>query len=217
MNPICITCGTQLADTQEFPDHCPICEDERQYVGFNGQRWTTLEDLRKDHTLKIQEEEQSLLSFSIEPDFGIGQRAFLLQNSAGNVLWDCISLVNEPVIQRIRELGGLSAIAISHPHYYTAMVEWSRTFAGAPIYLHKADARWVMRPDDAIHFWDGESKALPGGLTVIRCGGHFDGAAVLHWPAGAGGNSVLLTGDTIQVVSDRRYVSFMRSYPNYIR
>src|SRR5205085_1867631 len=49
-----------------------------------------------------------------------------------------------------------------------------------------------------------------------RCGGHFDGSDVLHWANGADGRGVLLAGDTIQVVSDRRYVSFMYSYPNVI-
>jgi hypothetical protein len=42
---------------------------------------------------------------------------------------------------------------------------------------------------------------------------------VLHWPAasrGGGSKGALLTGDIIQVVQDRRYVSFMRSYPNLI-
>lgn len=34
--------------------------------------------------------------------------------------------------------------------------------------------------------------------------------------AGADGKGVLLTGDTIQVVSDRHFVSFMYSYPNLI-
>ena len=30
----------------------------------------------------------------------------------------------------MNELGGIAAIAISHPHYYTSMVEWSRAFGG---------------------------------------------------------------------------------------
>jgi hypothetical protein len=51
---------------------------------------------------------------------------------------------------------------------------------------------------------------------LIRCGGHFPGGAVLHWPAGAEGRGVLLSGDIIQGVPDRRWVSFMYSYPNYI-
>ena len=39
---------------------------------------------------------------------------------------------------------------------------------------------------------------------------------MLHWAAGAEGRGVVLAGDIIQVVSDRRYVSFMYSYPNLI-
>jgi hypothetical protein len=73
-----------------------------------------------------------------------------------------------------------------------------------------------MRPDACLHFWKGDSMRLPGGFTLKRCGGHFEGAAVLHWASGAAGNGALLTGDTIQVVPDRRFVSFMYSYPNYV-
>jgi glyoxylase-like metal-dependent hydrolase (beta-lactamase superfamily II) len=54
------------------------------------------------------------------------------------------------------------------------------------------------------------------GLTLIRCGGHFPGSDVLHWPQGAEGRGALFTGDTMQVAQDRRYVSFMYSYPNMI-
>jgi hypothetical protein len=39
---------------------------------------------------------------------------------------------------------------------------------------------------------------------------------VLHWPDGAGGRGALLTGDTIYIVRDRRWVTFMYSYPNSI-
>ena len=96
------------------------------------------------------------------------------------------------------------------------MVEWSRAFGGVRIYLHAADRPWVMRPDKAIVFWEGETRTLAEGLTLIRCGGHFDGATILHWAGGAGGRGALLTGDIIQVVPDRKHVSFMYSYPNYI-
>ena len=73
-----------------------------------------------------------------------------------------------------------------------------------------------MRPDPAIVFWTAETHLLPGGLMLIHCGGHFEGASALHWPAGAGGRGALLTGDSLQVVFDRRHVSFMYSYPNLI-
>ena len=94
------------------------------------------------------------------------------------------------------------------------MVEWSRAF-DVPVYLHADNRPYVMRPDVAIEFWAGETRALNPEVTLVRCGGHFPGSTVLHW-LGADGQGVLLTGDTIQVVQDRRYVSFMYSYPNLI-
>ena len=39
---------------------------------------------------------------------------------------------------------------------------------------------------------------------------------MLHWPEGAEGRGVLLVGDTMFVVPDRRYVTFMYSIPNMI-
>ncbi|MGA2183576.1 MAG: MBL fold metallo-hydrolase [Bryobacteraceae bacterium] len=213
---ICVTCGTQYTNAEHPPGHCVICEDERQYVGLDGQQWTTLDGLRSTHRNRVEELEPGLTEFETEPKFGIGQRAFLLEAPRGNVLWDCLALLDDAAVRRIRERGGLSAIAISHPHYYTTMVEWSEAFGDVPIWLHEDDQRWVMRPDDRIRFWSGEARLLDDGLTLIRCGGHFDGGTVLHWPAGAGGSGVLLTGDVIQVTPDRRSVSFMYSYPNYI-
>src|SRR3954467_6829510 len=181
MNAICFTCGTQFRAPATEPDSCPICTDERQYVGLEGQKWTTLDDLRRNYTTKIQTEEPGLTSFSMEPKFGIGQRMFVIETPAGNVLWDCITLLDDAAVQQIRKLGGLKAIAISHPHYYTSMVEWSREFGDVPIYLHADDSKWVMRPDTNIRFWNGEEQDLPGDLRLFRCGGHFEGATVLYW------------------------------------
>jgi glyoxylase-like metal-dependent hydrolase (beta-lactamase superfamily II) len=208
---ICVTCGTQFAESTEPPPRCPICEDERQYVGWDGQRWTTLEELRGDHRAESREEAPGLVGIGCEPSFAIGQRALLVQAEGGNVLWDCISLLDDEIGARVEELGGVAKIAISHPHYYSSMVEWAQAF-GATIHLHAADREWVMRPDERIRFWDGGRLELGDGLTLVRCGGHFEGGTVLHW---AGGNA-LLSGDIVQVVPDRRWVSFMYSYPNLI-
>src|SRR5205814_271423 len=41
-------------------------------------------------------------------------------------------------------------------------------------------------------------------------------ALLVHSPAGGSGKGTLLTGDILTVVQDRRYLSFMRSYPNLI-
>ena len=212
---ICVTCGTQFAETAGPPERCPICEDERQYVGHGGQQWRTLAQLQADYHNVVKPVEENLTGIQTHPRFAIGQRALLVQTPEGNLLWDCISLIDGPTIAAVQALGGVEAIAISHPHFYSAMVALAHAFE-APIYLHAANREWVMRPDGAIEFWEGETRGLFGGLTLIRTGGHFSGSTSLHWPAGAEGKGALLTGDTIQVVADRRYVSFMYSYPNLI-
>ena len=212
---VCATCGTQHAPSGEPPARCAICEDERQYVGWDGQRWTTLEALREDHRADIRAEEPGLTGIGCAPSFAIGQRALLLESPGGNVLWDCITLLDDEIEAFVRERGGLAAVAISHPHYYSSMAEYARAF-DAPVYLHAADREWVMRDDDHLVHWDGDARELHDGLTLLRLGGHFEGATVLHWPAGQDGAGALLSGDVIQVVQDRRWVSFMRSYPNLI-
>lgn len=215
-NYICTTCGTQFSATQYEPDNCPICEDERQYVNPSGQQWTSLEKLQQKHKIVFQKKEENLYGVGTTPEFGIGQRALFIITPKGNVLWDCISLVDKTTVDIINALGGLDAIAISHPHYYTSMIEWSRAFGNIPVYLHQKDSEWVQRPDKNIQFWSGDSKKLFEGLTLFNVGGHFEGGTVLHWKQGANGKGALLTGDILQVVPDRSHVSFMYSYPNHI-
>lgn len=194
-----------------------MCEDDRQYVSREGQRWTTLQEMQATHRNQLDVEGPELISIGTEPRFAIGQRALHVRGgSGGNVLWDCISLIDDRSVNAVQALGGVSAIAISHPHYYASMVEWSRALGDVPVYLHAADGEWVMRPHPAIVFWHGDTHELAPGLTLIRCGGHFPGATVLHWAGGAQGKGALLTGDVIQVCPDRKHVSFMYSYPNYI-
>ncbi len=213
---ICTTCGVAYAESEAPPDVCLICEDERQYVNWHGQQWTTLGELRHDYANAVRPEGQGITGIGTEPSFAIGQRALLVESPAGNLLWDCISLIDSATVAAVQERGGLSAIAISHPHYYASMIEWSRAFGGVPVYLHVADKKWVMHHDPALVFWSGETHPLGRGLTLIRCGGHFDGGSVLHWAGGAGGKGALLSGDILQVAADRRWVSFMYSFPNYI-
>lgn len=215
-NFICATCGVQFTATRVPYANCPICDDERQYVGYNGQQWTTLDKLKRTHHNRIETIEKNLVGIGSEPSFAIGHRSLLVRTSSGNVLWDPSLLLDDTTIETVRALGGIKWIAVSHPHLVTTCVEWSKAFNNAPIYWHAENRQWVMRDDGAYVFWGGETAALAFGLTLIRCGGHFEGSAVLHWSGGAEGRGVLLTGDTITIVSDRRYVSFMYSYPNII-
>lgn len=212
---LCISCGTQYPAAAVPPAACPICEDERQYVGAGGQQWTTLAALRATHRNAFRRLEPDLYAIGTVPDFAIGQQAHLVRTPEGNVLWDCLALLDDATVDVLRALGGLRAIAISHPHYYTTMVEWAQAF-DCPVLLHADDRAHVVRPDAALRFWEGETHALLPGLTLVRVGGHFAGGTVLHWAAGAQGAGALLTGDLIQVVSDTRWASFMRSYPNLV-
>lgn len=208
--PICMTCGTQFPPSRQRPELCPICEDERQYVGLNGQQWTTLSTVQTKHFNIIKQWDAGVYSIHTSPKFGIGQRAFLIQTDEGNLLWDCVSLIDPKTIHEIQRLGGVDAIAISHPHYYSSMIEWSRSFDNAPVYLHENDKQWVMRTDGPVHFWSGKSRNLFGQLSLIHTPGHFEGFQVLHKPG------VLFAGDQPQVCMDKRWVSFMYSYPNYV-
>lgn len=212
---ICTTCGTQFAESGREPEACPICRDERQCVGLAGQQWTTHARLRRSHRNAVRTEDAGLVGIGMMPDFAIGQRALLVRGAAGNVLWDCVPLLDEGLADMIRGIGGLRAIAISHPHYYSTMVDWARAFH-CPIHLHAADRQHVMRPDPSIRFWDGDTLDLGDGMTLLRLGGHFAGGTVMHWAAGAEGRGALLSGDIVQVIPDRRWVSFMYSYPNLI-
>jgi hypothetical protein len=213
---ICSTCGTQFASSPNPPSGCPVCEDVRQYVPPTGQSWTTLEALRRTHRNTFQKLEPGLMGIGTTPEFAIGERALLIQSPGGNVLWDCIALIDDATVDLLNGLGGVAAIAISHPHYYTSMVEWSHAFGKVPVYVHEADSVWVQRPDPVIRFWRGATHQPTAELTLIHCGGHFAGGSVLHWPAGAAGRGALLTGDILQVTMDRSYVSFLRSYPNML-
>lgn len=212
---ICQTCGTQFAASDAPPAHCPVCEDARQFVGHDGQRWITPEALRSEHHNRIETIEPGLTGIGTEPRFAIGQRALLCRTQSANVLWDCVSLLDDATFDAVRALGGIDIIVASHPHFYAAMVDWAKAF-DARILLHAADQAWVMRSDPIIEYWDDKQHVLADELTLIQCGGHFAGSAVLYWAHGADGRGALFTGDTIQVVADRDWVSFMYSYPNLI-
>ena len=210
---ICRTCGVQQAPGSP-PALCPICDDERQYVPPGGQQWTTLEELAAaGRSHRLEPLEDGLTGIVITPRVGIGQRPILVQTEGGNVLWDCTAFLDAALVEAVANLGGVDAIAISHPHFYGAMVSWAHAF-DAHVWIPEADRAWVQRPDPAIRYWSDEVQLAPG-VRAIQCGGHFDGSAILHWD-GADGRGVILVGDTASVVQDLQHFTFMRSYPNYI-
>jgi len=195
---------------------CPICDDDREPPNRNEVRWTTLADLvATDRRIRVVEHEPGLTGIGAEPAFAIGERPLLARTPSGNVLWDCMAWLDDEVERAVHERGGLSAIAISHPHFHTTMVEWADRF-DVPIWLHEDDRPWVMRPSERVRFWAGETHPLAPGATVVRLGGHFPGSTVLHWEHADDGHAVLLTGDTIMPVPAAGWATFLYSYPNVL-
>ncbi|KAK9494823.1 beta-lactamase-like protein [Lipomyces doorenjongii] len=224
--PVCVTCGTQFG-TLTPPTTCPICDDPRQYVPAAGQSWTTLRKLRESDNQYKNEimqdpEDPDLYSIFTVPQIAIGQRAMLVKSKEGkNILWDCITFIDENTIERVRALGGISAIVISHPHFYSSNVEWAQAF-NCPVYLAAPDKEWVMRLEPSVqHFFDDNNLKLAVDVDVVKVGGHFPGSLVLAWK-----DTHLLVADSIAVVfsglGDRERLpgttsfTFMWSYPNMI-
>ncbi|TWT14351.1 hypothetical protein [Planomicrobium sp. CPCC 101079] len=211
-NYICETCGVQYDFSANEPEQCLICNEERQYVNPNGQSWTTLQAMVEtgDFRNNFTQDEPGIYSIRTSPNFAIGQTAYLIHEDGYNMLWDCITLLDSPTIESVKELGGIQAIALSHPHHYSTQVEWAEVF-DAPIYIHEDDRKWVTRPSEQLIFWSGETYEVHGGLVLHRLGGHFKGAAILQWK-----NSHLFTGDVVRVMADPSWASFMYSYPNFL-
>lgn len=215
--PLCATCGTQYEapEAAPAPAHCPICEDDRQYVGWSGQRWLTMQELAATHTARF-ETDGGLLGIGTNPAFAINQRALILPTARKRILWECTPLVTPEAVRALEAEGGVDLIAISHPHFYSAMVEWSDALGGVPIYLHEADRDWIARRSPYIRLWHGNEHELAPGVRLIHCEGHFPGSTALHWQDERRPMGALFPGDALQVTADRRHVTFMYSYPNAI-
>jgi glyoxylase-like metal-dependent hydrolase (beta-lactamase superfamily II) len=208
---ICITCGTYYP-TGQTPELCITCLDERQYIPATGQGWTTPEQLTRNHSIKVKKLQEKLYELEINPIFAIGQRALLVLSENGNVLWDCIPLLDELIIEFIKSKGGLKAIGFSHPHYYSNMNEWAETF-DCPIYIHNNDASCIVNKGRHVKLWQGDEIALWNGIRIINIGGHFAGSSILHVPF-LSTEGTIICGDTLFLSPGKKHFSVMYSYPN---
>lgn len=211
---ICTACGTQFSMNSNTLELCPICSDDRQYIPEKGQTWTTLNDLASNYSVAIKKINDSLYELLMNPRFAIGQRAFLVIAPGGNILWDCISLINEPTINFIKSKGGLKAITFSHPHYYSTMNEWAAIF-DCPIYIHQNDEQWILNMGNHVSLWMGIEKELWDGIRIINVGGHFPGSSILQIPF-LSPEGIVLCGDTFYISPSKRHIAVMYSYPNRI-
>jgi glyoxylase-like metal-dependent hydrolase (beta-lactamase superfamily II) len=191
-----------------------VCADERQWVPPGGQRWTTLAALvAAGHRSQVRAVEPGLTGIGADPPVGIGQRSLLVATAEGNVLWDPSGFIDGAAVAAVRSLGGLRFVTASHPHFYGSIASWAREF-DAEILVPVDDVAWLrVGPEPRVRLWSGVLPVLAG-VTLVQCGGHFPGSAVLHWEGGAGGRGVLLSGDTIFVTPGEDRVSFIWSAPN---
>ncbi|OTB05733.1 hypothetical protein M426DRAFT_56488 [Hypoxylon sp. CI-4A] len=233
---ICTACGTQFptADRQELKT-CFICDDPRQFTPQTGQAFTTLDEIRSGfkNTWVPFTNDDRLVSIFTEPKLGIGQRAILIKTPVGNVLWDCITLIDPETIDKIKGLGGLRAIVISHPHYYTTHVEWALAF-NCPVYLAAEDKQWTTQRSSRQVFVEETELDLhiddsPLGVKLLKLGGHFPGSFValfdkrlliadtlVSTPSGLGSWDTDAVGNARARPTGMNSYSFMWSIPNMI-
>lgn len=163
-------------------------KDPRQYVPPQGQTWTSRTQMStkyKNSWSRISPSNPSFYSLTTTPKFGIGQRAILIKTpSHGNVLWDCLTLLDQATVDWIRSQGGLQAIVISHPHYYTSHLTWGYEF-DCPVYISGLDVDWVQREDvwGIRRLLSPDATEIMPGVNAITTGGHFPGSLVLHTDA----------------------------------
>ncbi|WBV56173.1 hypothetical protein PFY10_18420 [Chryseobacterium daecheongense] len=210
---MCTECGIQYPESYQG-NLCLICNDERQSVPQSGQSWTAHEKLLEKHSIKIKKLNNNLYELVVNPRFSIGQRALLVLSKNGNILWDCIPLLDEAAIAFINSKGGLKAIAFSHPHYYSNMKMWADTF-NSKIYIHQNDKEWVVNGGDFVEYWTGHQLNLWNQLKLHNIGGHFEGSSVIEIPW-MSENGTLLIGDTMYLSPSMNHFATMRSYPNRI-
>ncbi|KAK5663559.1 hypothetical protein OQA88_3990 [Cercophora sp. LCS_1] len=233
---ICVACGTQFPTTGcHTLKACFICDDPRQYTPASGQSFTTLSAIRSRHKNEFRShpDDSRLISITTTPKFAIGQRAILIRTPAGNILWDCVTLLDSETITGIQKLGGLKGIVISHPHYYSTHVEWAAAF-NCPVYLAAEDKQWIARPSEHPVFLDQVETEIDAdwrktGIKVIKLGGHFPGSLVLLFeehlfvadtlmitPAGMANWRVNALGEPRERPPGVNTFAFMWSIPNYI-
>lgn len=189
---ICTACGTQYptSDRQQ-QSRCFICDDPRQFTPPSGQSFTTLGSIKSSlagykNIFHRYEKDDRLTFIYTTPKFAIGQRCILVRTPAGNILWDCITLLDDATVDEINKLGGLKAIVISHPHYYSTHLQWARTF-GCPVYLAAEDKKWLAQtdPERQVFLEPGTTEkrvSISGqdsGAIILKLGGHFPGSLVL--------------------------------------
>ncbi|EPQ52683.1 hypothetical protein GLOTRDRAFT_46948 [Gloeophyllum trabeum ATCC 11539] len=235
---ICATCAAQYTASSLRPyrigeegtgDGCPICLDERQYVAPTGQAWTSWRELDGKHATRLEPDgrDPRIVRILTEPKAGaIGQTPFIIPSLDGSLIWDCSPYLSPSGVESILSLTSSSkpllGMAISHPHFFCSSVTWARKL-GCKVYICATDKEWFMRKDSFVDEYYRKNVGIPLTVECIFSPGHFPGSCVLHWDrsmeqseSSLPQTGVIFCSDTCKIAVDRRRMTFMWSYPNYI-
>lgn len=208
---ICLICGTCFPPSTQPPQVCQLCAGKQQLVLGEGTDWTTEEELiQNDFHNVMNFEEHNLWSIRVRPSFASSQRAFFFHSDRGNVLWDCLSLLDKETVEKLEDLGGIHTIILSNPHFQTGVCKWAERF-DAEVIVHESDVEFLVEQPRRLKTWTGEYYQLQDEFKLVRIGGSFPGSSVLVWQAGAEGKGCMFTGDTLFVTKDQCWISFLDS------
>ena len=216
---ICRTCGVQYAPSEQPPARCPICEDERQCVGWNGQQWTTLAALRDEGRAEPPLRGGSRAwspSTPARPSPSGSARCWSRRRAATSCGTASPWWTTPPSPPSASWAGW-------RPSRSRTRTSTRATSPGARRSAIAPSTSTQPTPSGSSTRLQPSSSGTPRARRWRSCraspsstpAATSRGSQALHWAA-ATGRGALLTGDTVTVVMDRRYVSFMYSYPNLI-
>ncbi|KAL7006518.1 hypothetical protein EMMF5_003939 [Cystobasidiomycetes sp. EMM_F5] len=241
--PLCETCSTQTSyadedlslESKDSIYKCPICLDPRQFIGPDGQKWTTLERLltNADHLYHNKFTEHipgKVWWFKTYPSFGIGQRSFLIKDGDnGLVVWDCVAFIDDETLSFIDKISngkGIAHMVVSHPHYYSSTAVWAATFPQMQVWLAKVDfiefyqrfdIRQAYEKMHSAYTASDDNASIAGRLQLLEetqtSIPDFPNFSILllggHFPGSIVllWKDVLFVADTIQVILSARYKS----------
>lgn len=188
---VCSNCGFWQKRFAR-PVACPLCEDFRHVLPERGFEFLDLEGAEARARCVWDEIEPGVWRYRLEEPLGISPSGYVIQHPEGNVAFEAPALLDGAALDHIESIGGVAVASASHPHTYGALWRLAERF-GCEVAIAREDLGWarafgVTRPFD-------DGLELPGGLELIRTGGHFAGHSVLHDSS----NRRLYIGDAVKL------------------
>ena len=209
---VCVTCGTQFPDADDAAAERARSATTRASTSRSRASSGRRSPSCAPTTATRSGDEGALTGIGTEPHVRDRPARAARPARRANLLWDCVTLLDDATAAAVERRGGLAAIAISHPHYYSAMVEWAHRFdcpvlpaRGRPRVGHAARPR-----DRVLGGRDARPRRRADADPLRRPLRRRHRAA----PARRGRAAVAATSSRSSPTA--RWVCFMYSYPNLI-